>query len=414
MSGMTETCQGRESPCSREFNPETGMSENKHAIEVDEDTGRMRSRPQIFSLEVSNRCNLRCTMCGFHSIYREERVPGSDMNEDIYERALPFVGTAELVPLCGGGEPLLHPDLEDMVRRVSERGVPTVITPNGILLHRKRAGGLMDAGLTYVEFSVDGIASYQGIRGVPFETLETNIRGLAALKEERGSRTPIIDLSYTAMKDTLPELIGILELGAGVGAREVRVQPLQVFFEPLLSQNIYLEPEESIELLEKARARARELGIKLCVRRASLAEDNRYGDDERSNRLLMRYGCLEPFNSLTVRVDGSIQVCCAGLTLPYNLRESGLDEIWNSKEMRELRLGLITGKPAAACRECALVAGSAKNQVKLHRKASLREFVRLERSALREYRDHIRKRGIIMGNLDAVRRLRRELGGESG
>lgn len=395
-------------------NPVTGRREPKYSIEVNEGTGMVLSHPQIFSIEVTTRCNLRCKMCGFHSIYRKDREPGTDVPEELFSKAMPFARRAELVPLCGGGEPLLHPKLAEMVRAVSDLGVPTVITTNGILMDGRTGKELMEAGLTYVEFSVDGTSSYEGLRGAPFEKLRKNIMNLSLLKRERGSPTPVIDLSFTAMRDTLPELVEIVELGAEAGVREIRVQPLQVFFESFVSQNVYLDEARTVEMLGAARERGEQLGVKLCVRRTSFAEDERYGDDERANSLRYRYGCLEPFNSMTVRTDGSIQVCCGGIVLSDTLRERSLDELWNSNEMKKLRRELISGQYRRKCRECNLVFGSAERQVKIERKATLRDLAYLRRFAFRQYLDHLRRRGIVRGNIDAIRKLGQELGGEAG
>ena len=391
------------------FNPETGMDEKKHSLIIDEETGTAVSTPQIISFEITSMCNLRCIMCGFHSVYKKNRKGGRHMDMEIFERCLPFIERAELVPLCGGGEPLMNPDLPAMIERISECGVSSAITTNGILLNEKKIREIMEAGLTYIEISIDGIESYERIRGVPFERLGKNLRRLAEAKIRRKSLTPIIDLSYTAMRDTLSELPGIIELGAESGAREIRVQPLQVCFEPLIDQNIYLDEERSKEILGKARDIAEELGVKLLIRRLALFDDERYGDDGRANYYFTRYNCLEPFNSLMVLADGRVQVCCAGIILPRSLPKYSLEDIWNSSEMKKLRLELIQGKFREKCKTCNLIHGSRENQVIMQDKATLSGLLRLERRTLILYREHLRKRGLVRGNIDAIKKLGREL-----
>ncbi len=392
-----------------DFNPETGMNEKKYPIVIDEETGTALSTPQILSLEITSMCNLRCIMCGFHSVYKKDRKSGRHMEMGIFERCLPLIESAELVPLCGGGEPLMNSHLPAMIQLIREKGVPSAITTNGILLNEEKIDEIIEAGLTYIEISVDGIGSYERIRGVPFERLEKNLLMLAKSKIRRKSPTPIIDLSYTAMMDTLSELPGIIRLGAEIGAREIRVQPLQVCFERLLDQNIYLDEERSRELLGKAKDIAEELGVKLQVRRLALCEDERYGDDEQTNYYFSRYNCLEPFNSLMVIADGRVQVCCAGIILPRSLTEYSLEDIWNSREMKKLRLELIQGKFREKCKNCNLIHGSRENQVIMQDKASLSGLLRLERRTFVLYREHLRKKGLVRGNIDAIKKLGREL-----
>jgi len=387
------------------INPVTGLREKKYPIVIDETSGHAFSRPQIVSVEISSKCNLRCIMCGFHSIHKKDREDGRHISMELFHRAMPFIERAELVPLCGGGEPLMNPRLPEMIQKITEFGVPTAITTNGILLNAERIKEIVDAGLTYIEVSVDGIRSYERIRGVPFDSLEKNLKKLARYKQKRKKRTPIIDLSYTAMRDTLDELEDIVKLGAEIGAREIRVQPLQICFAPLIDQNIYLDRERSTGYLMSAKEKAESLGVKLIVRRLAFLDDERYGDDERANQYLKKYNCLEPFNSFTVLNDGRIQVCCAGITLTKSLRDYNPEEIWNSQEIKKLRMELIKGEFRQRCKSCNLIHGSAENQVIMQDKVTLSGLIRMERKALLLYREHLKKRGLVKGNLDALKRL---------
>ena len=394
------------------YNPLTGLHDKKYLMIIDEETGYARSKPQILSLEVTSMCNLRCIMCGFHSVHMKERRTGRHMPFELFEKSLRFAESAELVALCGGGEPLMNPDLPGMIERMTDLDVRTVITTNGILLTPECTGKLIEAGLTYMEISVDGTRSYERIRGVPYDTLHRNLLDLCRIREKKNSKTPIIDLSYTAMKDTLGELPDIVRLGTEIGAREIRVQPLQICFASLLDQNVYLDREGTMRHIENAKAVAEEIGMDMKVRRLALFEDERYGDDGRANELFRRYHCLEPFNSLMMLADGEIQVCCAGIRLSKNLRDNDLDAIWNCEEMRELRLELIGGRFRERCRECNLIHGSLQNQVIMQDKVALSSLLRLEPKALTIYREHLRKKGIIRGNIEAAKKLKDYIMGE--
>ena len=396
------------------YNHLTGLYDKKFPIVIDECTGYAHSTPQILSFEVTSKCNLRCIMCGFHSVHIKERKQGIHMPNELFEKSLGFAKGAELVALCGGGEPILKPDLSDMIGSMTELGTRTVITTNGVLLTPGKIEELVDSGLTYIEISVDGTGSYERIRGVPYDTLHGNLKDLSRIRKEKDSKTPVIDLSYTAMKDTLGELPDIVRLGAEIGAREIRVQPLQICFSALLDQNVYLNREGTLRQIEMAKKVAKELGIELKVRRLALLEDERYGNDEGTNELFQRYHCLEPFNSLMILADGGVQVCCAGIQLSKNLRDHDPEEIWNCEEMRELRLELMTGNFRKRCGECNLIHGSRHNQVIMRDKVTFSSLLRLERKALTIYREHLRKKGIIRGNIEAVKKLKDHIiGGET-
>ena len=56
-----------------------------------------------------------------------------------------------------GGEPLLHPDLDDIIRRMRERGVIAGMITNGYLLTADRIKRLNDAGLDHMQISIDNV-----------------------------------------------------------------------------------------------------------------------------------------------------------------------------------------------------------------------------------------------------------------
>ncbi len=56
-----------------------------------------------------------------------------------------------------GGEPLLHPDLDDIIRRMRQRGVIAGMITNGYLLTADRIKRLNDAGLDHMQISIDNV-----------------------------------------------------------------------------------------------------------------------------------------------------------------------------------------------------------------------------------------------------------------
>ncbi|MGH7542803.1 MAG: radical SAM protein, partial [Gemmatimonadota bacterium] len=56
-----------------------------------------------------------------------------------------------------GGEPLLHPDLDGIVRRIRRRGMLAGLLTNGYLLTRERIERLNDAGLDQLQISIDNV-----------------------------------------------------------------------------------------------------------------------------------------------------------------------------------------------------------------------------------------------------------------
>jgi MoaA/NifB/PqqE/SkfB family radical SAM enzyme len=79
-----------------------------------------------------------------------------------------------------GGEPLLHPDLDELVRRVRVRGMLTGLITNGYLLLPERIRRLNAAGLDHLQISIDNVEPDQ----VSLKSLKTLDRKLGYLATE--------------------------------------------------------------------------------------------------------------------------------------------------------------------------------------------------------------------------------------
>ena len=74
-----------------------------------------------------------------------------------------------LMVIWTGGEPMLRPDILDLVRRATSRNLRSVMAPCGMLVTEERLRLLKDAGVMACSFSLDGpdAASHDAFRGVP-------------------------------------------------------------------------------------------------------------------------------------------------------------------------------------------------------------------------------------------------------
>lgn len=98
------------------------------------------------------RCNLSCSYCNEYDKHSAP-VPREDMLRRIDRLA--ELGTTAIH--LSGGEPLLHPDLDDIVRRIRDRGMLAGLLTNGYLLNRERIERLNRSGLDQLQISVDNL-----------------------------------------------------------------------------------------------------------------------------------------------------------------------------------------------------------------------------------------------------------------
>src|SRR6185436_14692202 len=83
-------------------------------------------KPLLVQLVVTRRCNLACGYC--HE-YDDKSAP---VDVQLLERRIDHAASlGTLVLTLTGGEPLLHPKLDDCVRRVVSHGMVCTLISNG-------------------------------------------------------------------------------------------------------------------------------------------------------------------------------------------------------------------------------------------------------------------------------------------
>jgi 12,18-didecarboxysiroheme deacetylase len=87
------------------------------------------------------------------------------------------------VLLFSGGEPLMRPDLPELAQYAVDRGMRAVISTNGTLITKEKAGRFREIGLSYVGISLDGTrATHDFFRGVA-GTFDRTMAGLRNCRE---------------------------------------------------------------------------------------------------------------------------------------------------------------------------------------------------------------------------------------
>ncbi len=155
--------------------------------------------PQSVFLVLSNQCNLKCVMCPYHSpdFLKDRRTDYFDEKRwmplelvdrlvDELERIKP-PETPIIFHMGELDEPLLHPDLPAIVRRLARTpGAIVHITSNATILSEEKSRQLIEAGLGSVSFSVDAHTqeTYTEIRGAKLSKTQRNVETFLRLRDE--------------------------------------------------------------------------------------------------------------------------------------------------------------------------------------------------------------------------------------
>src|SRR5258706_5620766 len=115
--------------------------------------GALSTSPPIMAHIIPiRRCNLACTYCNEYDDYSKP-MPAEVMIGRVNQLA--DLGTSILT--LSGGEPLLHPDLDEIISAMRRRGVLACMITNGYLLTPQRVQRLNRAGLDHMQISIDNV-----------------------------------------------------------------------------------------------------------------------------------------------------------------------------------------------------------------------------------------------------------------
>ena len=270
--------------------------------------------------------------------------------------------------LHGLGEPLLNKDLPQMISYLKARGTYVLFNSNGILLNAKRGQALIDAGLDEYRLSMDGSTreTYAHVRGVDaFDKIWRNIRAFIAMQKEQHASKPAVSLWFTAMKENLHELPGLVDLASESGIREVYLQRLVYFEEGLAHSRQSLfrrSTREELELVDQCEQTCKERGITFKAAGSatpleSLLRD--FGERPWS-------GCQRPYTLTYITASGNVLSCCFA---PFshksakeykeervlgNVFEEPIEVIWHGERYAAFRRAFESDHPAKHCSQCGL------------------------------------------------------------
>src|SRR5712664_3415539 len=111
-----------------------------------------KSHPILAHIIPIRRCNLSCTYCNEFDDFSKP-VPLDEMKQRL--DLLADMGTSIIT--ISGGEPLLHPELDLIIRRIRQNGMIAGMITNGYLLTAQRIEGLNRAGLEHLQISIDNV-----------------------------------------------------------------------------------------------------------------------------------------------------------------------------------------------------------------------------------------------------------------
>jgi len=277
------------------------------------------SLPYALTAELTHRCPLHCPYCSNPiELQKRENELSTDEWLSVLEQANDL-GVAQVH--FTGGEPLLRPDLERLVRRARELGLYVNLITSGIGLTEDRLKHLSEAGIDSIQLSVQAASAELADSIAGFRSHELK-RQAAQRIRERGLP---LHMNVVLHRANLHQIEEIIELCADWGAERLELANAQYYGWAL--RNVYelLPRREQLQAAEAAYKRA----LERFGRRIELIWILPDYYEDFPKPCMGGWGRL----SLTVAPDGRVLPCTASSDIRSltfeNVKERELGWIWH-------------------------------------------------------------------------------------
>jgi len=283
---------------------------------------------QIFPAYV---CNFRCNFCIF-SVEEKKRGFISDkklMDFEMYKRSIDemtrFKNKIKVLRFAGMGEPLLHPQITEMIAYATEKQVAekTEIITNASLLDHETSDRLAAAGLSRLLLSIEGVTpeKYQKISQakMDFDKFLENIRYCFEHRGKMHIHAKIVNIALDGPEEEEKFYQMFDQISDSMGIENVMpLYPCVDFKEVLKGQDLSM---------------------------------TQYGVPVSKVTV-----CPQPFYTTQINPDGKV-VPCYSIVYPEIMGDctnESIYEIWHGEKFRKFRLKMLEGSKISceACRKC--------------------------------------------------------------
>jgi MoaA/NifB/PqqE/SkfB family radical SAM enzyme len=163
--------------------------------------------PILVHIIPTRRCNLDCGYCNEYDNVSKP-VPLEEMKKRL--DILADMGTSIIT--ISGGEPLMHPELEGVIRHIRKRGMIAGMITNGFLLSKERIGTLNEAGLEHLQISIDNLVPDE-VSKKSLKTLDIRLEWLAEYSVFQVNINSVLGSGVKDPEDALKIAHRAVELG---------------------------------------------------------------------------------------------------------------------------------------------------------------------------------------------------------
>jgi len=312
--------------------------------------GKVLPLPKSCIFEITTRCNLRCPMCYYKTLFNQEELNLKEIRFIIEKR---FAGIIKNIYLIGA-EPFMKPHLDEILRIFTDNGISVSVQTNGTLIIK------MKKLLPYfkrVDLSIDGLKkTHNKIRGKG--TFEKSIEGLKMLTEM--DKMGIV--SITLQKKNLSEVKDLIYFLADKGVQNIDISFLMWGNQKDIDKSAKMLNVSSKQIIPLPSTPPhynnniiKEIGELNTGIKISFSPDfiRHYTEDFLKGKIRekLRLTCSALYN-LRIDPQGNIIPCPFIRKNLGNLLIQDIASAWNYSEFRIFRKNLLSNNLYPVCKRC--------------------------------------------------------------
>jgi radical SAM protein with 4Fe4S-binding SPASM domain len=320
---------------------------------------------RMIGLSLTNACNLNCSMC-----WQQNRKEKHFLKLDAIKKIVDSVALSGRPPVyLWGGEPLMHPQVWDIINYLKSKFFFTIMNTNGFLL-KDNIRNIMDSKVDMLIVSIDGLEETHNTVRKSNTAYSRMIGAIKELQREK-RRRPIVTINCVVNEHNYDRLHDLVVLKEELKAEYLEFQFMmffskhekEVYKDRLFNQfgkdgsSVQYYPENrgkiELETLQAQIDEIRSLGdssIRFFPYALNTKEklDNYYQNPGK----IGIHKCTNIENSVWVEPNGDIVPCSCFPDYPVgNIYKEGFYDIWNGEKFIDFRQKM-DNKLFSICHRC--------------------------------------------------------------
>jgi len=328
------------------------------------DGSKSFSGPEVVHLDLTNRCNLNCIACWCNSYLLKNKSMSTEQScmtlpfeviTDFIDDLVEMGGIGQ-IKLGGGGEPTMHPRLDEVLAYIKSKdsNIEIDINTNFTRFDKKLIDLILESEVNLLTVSLWAATPATYVKTHPNQSEKTFNRIVDNLKKISGMRKnglPRISIHNVIMNLNCHEIGAMLDLAMDVGADDVNfvlVDPV-----PGKTEQLLLSTKERLTLLgsfKQIKSKidcfdnyadpqtghiVRVVNFFELLRKLSKSDSDKGSYD---NKTVNRIPCYIGWIFVRIMADGKVVPCCKGHRMAMgNLNKHRFKTIWHSSRYTRFR-----------------------------------------------------------------------------